>query len=36
MHTGSIIVLITIFVYLVGMVLIGVYYGKRNSSTSES
>lgn len=35
MHTGSIIVLITIFVYLVGMVLIGVYYGKRNSSTSE-
>lgn len=35
MHTGSIIVLITIFVYLVGMVLIGVYYGKSNSSTSE-
>lgn len=27
--------MITIFVYLVGMILIGVYYARRNSSTSE-
>lgn len=35
MSSGSIIILITIFVYLVGMILIGVFYAKRNNSTSE-
>lgn len=35
MTSGSIIILITIFVYLVGMMLIGVYYANRNKSTSE-
>lgn len=35
MTSGSIIILITIFVYLVGMMLIGVYYANKNNSTSE-
>jgi sodium/proline symporter len=35
MNTSSVCILIAIFAYLIGMLLIGFYYAKRNESTSD-